>query len=84
MTTVSMREAGEAFGRLREEALAGPVAVTDGGRPTAYVVSAEEFDRMWACYRRAMHVSELSDDEMNAITSTRVPAHLDWDVERTA
>lgn len=81
MTTVSIRDVGERFVRVRDLTNAGPVAVTEGDRTTAYVVSPEEFERMWACYRRAMPVSELSDEDMSAILDARVPDHLDWDHE---
>ena len=57
-----------------------PVEIQNHGRTTAYLVSADTFEQMWASYRRAFFVGELSDEEMKMISEARVPEDLDWEL----
>ena len=58
-----------------------PVEIQNHGRTTAFLVSAETFHAMWQCYRKAMFVGELSDEDLRGIAEARVPDDLDWDPE---
>jgi prevent-host-death family protein len=86
MTGVSITSAElqRGFGRYREVALREPVTITSHGRDSLVLLSAAEYRRLKASDRQALHVSELSDDEMAAILSAEVPeeaAAFDHEVE---
>jgi prevent-host-death family protein len=46
MTEMTATEAKNRFGELVEMARSEPVAITKNGRPSVYVVSAEQFDEL--------------------------------------
>lgn len=83
MPSVTASEMQKNFGRWHDEAIREPVQITKHGRETAYLVSAETFNRLWASYRRAVKVTELSDEEIALILAAEVPAeHAHEVVER--
>ena len=47
MTTVTALEAKNRFGKLLEMAQRGPVTITKNGRPSAVIISADEFEAYW-------------------------------------
>ncbi|WP_372426632.1 type II toxin-antitoxin system Phd/YefM family antitoxin [Salinarimonas chemoclinalis] len=69
------------FGYWRDKAMSEPVQITEDDRETAYLVSAETFRELWACYRRSMSVSELSDAELAMILAADVPDEHAYEVE---
>jgi prevent-host-death family protein len=73
MASAPATEIRKNFGAYHDKALKEPVQITKYGRETAYLVSAETFNEMWASYRKAMPVSELSDAEMDLIMQAKVP-----------
>jgi prevent-host-death family protein len=73
-TNVSSTEFQKAFGRIRETALRTPVTITHHGRESLVLVAADEYRRLKARDRRAVFVSELTDDEMRAIAEGEIPA----------
>lgn len=74
MPSVTASEMQKNFGRWHDEAIKEPVQITKHGRETAYLVSAETFNRLWASYRRAVKVAELSSEEMDLILAAEIPA----------
>ena len=58
--------------RWHDEAIKEPVQITKHGRETAYLVSAETFNRLWSSYRRVAKVAELSEAEMNMILAAEI------------
>jgi prevent-host-death family protein len=72
MARVPASEFQREFGRLR--GVAHREAVTSHGRDDVVLVSAEEYQRLRNLDRRAMHVSELSDEEVAALNSVEIPA----------
>ncbi len=72
-TSVSSTEFQKAFGRIRETALRTPVTITHHGRESLVLVAAEEYRRLKARDRRALHVSELTDEEMQGIMDAEIP-----------
>lgn len=82
--TVSASEVQRQFGRVHDAAMKSPVEIQNHGRTTAYLVSAETFEQMWASYRRAFFVGDLTDEEMRLISEAKVPEDLDWDPEKEA
>lgn len=75
MIEVPATEFAKNFGRYRELAQREPVAITSHGRKSGYFVSEQEFDEfqsLKARARRALHISELSDETIAAIGAARV------------
>jgi hypothetical protein len=72
MRTVKASEIQKNFGLWHDRAHDGPIGVSRYGRTTAYLVSAEQFDEMWACYRRAITADMLSNEDMALIRSATV------------
>lgn len=81
MTSVPASEVQKNFGAYHDKALKEPVRITKYGRETAYLVAAETFNEMWASYRKAVPVVELSDAEMDLIMHAKVPPEHDYDYE---
>jgi len=50
------------------------VIVTSHGRDDVVLLSAEEYQRLRSLYRRSMHVSELTEEEVAALDAVEVPA----------
>jgi prevent-host-death family protein len=83
-TSVAASELQKNFGLYHDKALKEPVQITKYGRETAYLVSAETFHELWASFRRAVFVRDLSDGEMAMIQEARVPSEYDYDYEDDA
>jgi prevent-host-death family protein len=66
-TLVTSAELQKAFGLYREKALQGPVVITNHGRESLVLLSAEEYRRLKTLDRRALHPSELSERELEAL-----------------
>ena len=62
------------FGRLRGVAHREVVIVTSHGRDDVVLLSAEEYQRLRQLDRRAMHASELSDEDLAALDTVELPA----------
>lgn len=79
MQEVSATEFTRNFGRYREIAQREPIAVTSHGRATGYFVSAVEYEdlqRFKAVARRSRAVIDLTQDEIDQITTGRMsPEH---------
>jgi len=72
--SISSTEFQKAFGRIREAALKRPVTITHHGRESLVLIAAEEYRRLESRDRRALLVSELSDEEMEAILDAEILA----------
>ncbi len=72
MVSVKSTEIQKTFGKWLEKSHDGPVAITRYDRPTAYLVSAEMFEQMFANYRRAIPVEMLTEREIDLIIAARV------------
>ena len=80
MREVTATEFTRHFGRYREIAQHEPVAVTDDGRATGYFVSASEFEewqRMKASTRRSRAVGDLTSDEIEQLSATKMSSEHD-------
>ena len=64
------------FGRLRGVAHREAVIVTSHGRDDVVLLSAEEYQRLRSLDRRAMHVSDLPDEELAALDNAHIPSKL--------
>lgn len=74
MARVSASEFQREFGRLRGVAHREVVIVTSHGRDDVVLLSAEEYQRLRSLDRRAMHVSELTGEELAALGNVEIPA----------
>ncbi len=83
MVRVTATEFVKNFGRYREEAQRVPVAITNHGRTTGYLLSPQEFaelERLRAYERRAYRIEELPEDLFEAIMNSRMdPRHVHLD-----
>jgi antitoxin StbD len=78
----SASEIQKNFGYWHDKALKEPVQVTKHGRETTYLVSAETFNELWASFRRAVRVEELSDAEVTMITSADIAPEDRYEVDQ--
>lgn len=62
------------FGRLRTVARREAVIVTSHGRDNVVLLSAEEYQRLRSLDRRAIHLSELTDEELAALDAVEILA----------
>jgi prevent-host-death family protein len=60
-------------GRLRGVAHREAVIVTSHGRDDVVLLSAEEYQRLRSLDRCAMHVSELTDEDLAALDAVKIP-----------
>jgi prevent-host-death family protein len=80
MASVTASEMQKNFGRWHDEAIKEPVQITKHGRETAYLVSAETFNRLWANYRRVVKSSELSEAEIEMIRAAEIAPEHDYEI----
>jgi prevent-host-death family protein len=73
MARVSASEFQRQFGRLRGIAHREAVIVTSHGRDDVVLLSAEEYQRLRSLDRRAMHVAELTDEDLAALDVVEIP-----------
>jgi prevent-host-death family protein len=74
MARVPASEFQREFGRLRGVAHREAVIVTSHGRDDVVLLSVEEYQRLRSLDRRAMHVSELIDQDRAALDAVDIPA----------
>jgi hypothetical protein len=70
MVTVPATEIQKNFGEWHDRSFEGPVEITKYGRTSAYLVSAPLFRAMWASYRRAVPVAQLTEGEIDMILAS--------------
>jgi prevent-host-death family protein len=73
MAIVTSAEVQKNFGRYREQALAGPVIVTQYGKPSVVIISAAEYERLKELDRRVMRLDNMSDTEIEEMLDSSVP-----------
>lgn len=71
--SVTSAEFQKNFGRYREAAIREAVTITNHGRDSLVLLSADEYRRLKKRDREVLHVSELSDEDMQAIMSAEIP-----------
>jgi prevent-host-death family protein len=72
MARVPASEFQRGFGRLRGVAHREAVIVTSHGRDDVVLLSAEEYQRLRSLDRPAMHVSELTDEDLAALDAIKI------------
>ena len=81
MASVTASEIQKNFGRWHDEAIREPVQITKHGRETAYLVSAETFNRLWSCYRRSVDTAHLDEAEMDMILAAEIAPENAYEIE---
>jgi hypothetical protein len=72
MVSVPASDIQKNFGEWHDKAYEGPIEITRYGRSTAFLVSAKLFHELWACYRKALPISALSESEIASIMSSEI------------
>ena len=72
-TSVTSAEFQKAFGRYRERALSEPVTITNHGRESLVLMSAEEYRRLKARDRLVLKAEDLTDAQIEAILTAQIP-----------
>ncbi len=67
MRTVTAREFKQNTGKYQDLALSGPVTITKHDRPTYVLLSFEDYQRLTGENKRALHVTELSQEAISAL-----------------
>ncbi|MEA1831212.1 type II toxin-antitoxin system Phd/YefM family antitoxin [Methylobacterium durans] len=78
---VTASEVQKNFGLWHDRAQKEPVQITKHGRESAYLVSAETYNELWACYRRTVGVRDLSEAEMAMIRDAEIPEAHAYEIE---
>lgn len=72
--SVSSAEFQKGFGRFREAALREPVTITNHGRDSLVLMSADEYKRLKRRERRVMGLDDFSEADLAAIAASEAPA----------
>jgi prevent-host-death family protein len=73
MVSVTSAEFQKGFGRYREVAQREPVTITNHGRESLVLLSAEEYRRLKRLDRRALHPWELDERVLAALEGAEPP-----------
>jgi prevent-host-death family protein len=82
--SITSAEFQKNFGRYREVAIRQPLVITNHGRESLVLLSADEYRRLKKLDREVLHVSELSDADIEAIRNGEIPeefAAFDHEIE---
>lgn len=75
MMTITAATFQREFGRIREVAQREAVSITNHGRESLVLLSADEYRRLKSLdLREALHVSELTQEELTALDMASPPA----------
>lgn len=72
--SVTSAEFQKNFGRYREAAIREAVTITNHGRDSLVLLSADEYRRLKKRDREVLHVAELSEQDIEAIRTADIPA----------
>ncbi len=81
-TRVTSADFQKAYGQYREKALQAPVVITNHGRDSLVLLSAEEYRRLKSQDRKALHPWELGPKDIEALRGAGVkPEGAEFDHE---
>lgn len=72
-TSVTSAEFQKAFGRYRDAALREPVTITNHGRESLVLLSADEYRRLKSLDRQPLYAWELGEPALSALERAEVP-----------
>jgi prevent-host-death family protein len=75
-TVVTSADFQKNFGRYREAAIREPLVITNHGRESLVLLSAAEYRRLKQRDRETLFVSELSEDDVEAIRNAEIPTEF--------
>jgi prevent-host-death family protein len=78
MTKVASTDFHQRTGEFVDRALMAPIAITKRGRPSLVLMSFEEYKRLTGRTQRAMHVSQMSDEDIAILEDTRMDPKYDY------
>ena len=81
VATFSSREFAHDLGRVKRAAQAGPVFITDRGRPTYALVTIEEFHRLSGAGAPGRSLLDVMDSLPATVGIQFEPAHLEGVVQ---
>ena len=84
MEKVTAQDFQKNFGTYQDHAIRQPVIITKHGKERLVLMSYEDYIELSRSTRQALHVTELDDEHLQAILSSKVPdeyAHLDTELE---
>lgn len=84
MSVVTSAEFQRNIGLYQDKALAEPVTITKNGRERLVLLSADEYRRLMRRDRKVFATSELTDEQLEAISKAKVPdeyAYLDAELK---
>lgn len=73
MTIASAADVAKNFGAFREQARVEPVVVTQYGKPSVVILSAEEYSRLRELDRRILRLEDMSDEELDEMAAAEIP-----------
>ena len=71
--TVPIAELKKNFELYQDRALHTPVTVISQGRPSVVILAADEYERLRSLDRQALSITELSEADIAAIATARIP-----------
>ena len=71
--SVTSAEFQKNFGRYREAAIREAVTITNHGRDSLVLMSADEYRRLKQRDREVLDVADLSDADMQALQAAEIP-----------
>jgi PHD/YefM family antitoxin component YafN of YafNO toxin-antitoxin module len=71
--TVPIAEVKKNFELYQDRALLAPVTVISQGRPSVVILAADEYERLCSLDRQALSITELSEADIAAIATARIP-----------
>jgi prevent-host-death family protein len=71
--SVTSAEFQKNFGRYREAAIREAVTITNHGRDSLVLLSADEYRRLKKRDREVLDVAELSDEDVRAMLTAEIP-----------
>lgn len=81
MVSVPASEIQKNFGEWHDRAYEEPVEITRYGRSTAFLVSAKLFRELWASYRKAVPVEELSESDLALLSRAEVQTDTPYSLD---
>jgi len=71
--TVPIAEVKKNFERCQDRALHTPVTVASQGRPSVVIPAADAYERLRSADRQTLSITELSEADIAAIATARIP-----------
>ena len=84
MRKVTSAEFQRNFGKIQDEAILHPLSITRNGRERTVLMSIDEYQKLKSRSRVVLRVTDLTSDEIKAISQAEMPSgfeHLNSEME---